>query len=151
MARMHARKRGKSASKKPIRKTKPVWVKQKAADIEKLIVELADAGKSSAMIGLILRDQYGIPDVKLLTKKTITQIMRENKLYPKMPEDMRDLVKRAITVRKHLESNRKDEHSRRGLVLIESKIRRLSKYYKRKGLIPMDWIYSPEKEKVLAG
>jgi small subunit ribosomal protein S15 len=147
---MHARKRGKSSSKKPIRKTKPVWVKYKPSEVEKIITTLADAGNSSAMIGIILRDQYGIPDVRLITKKTVSQIMRENNVYPKLPEDLRDLIKRAVNVRKHLEKNRKDKHSRRGLMLIEAKIRRLSRYYKRKGVVPKNWIYNPEQAKIIS-
>jgi small subunit ribosomal protein S15 len=75
--------------------------------------------------------------------------MKDNKTYPPLPEDLIDLMKRATLVRKHLESHKRDKHSRRGLDLIESKIKRLIKYYKRKKLIAKDWKYDPEKAKII--
>jgi small subunit ribosomal protein S15 len=149
MGRIHARKRGKSSSKKPHNKAKPTWVKMSSSDIEKLITKLAKDGHGSAIIGLILRDQYGIPDVKKITKKNITEIMKDNGTYPELPEDLLDLMKRAITVRKHMETNKKDLHSRRGMSLIEAKINRLVRYYKKKKVIPKDWRYNPEKAKII--
>ena len=100
------------------------------------------------MIGIILRDQYGIPLVKQVTGKKIVQILREHGLEPEIPEDLANLIRRAIRVRRHLEEHPKDYHSKRGLQLIESKIRRLEKYYKREGVLPPDWRYEPEKIKV---
>jgi small subunit ribosomal protein S15 len=54
-------------------------------------------------------------------------------------------MKRAVRVRKHLDEHPKDYHSKRGLQLIESKIHRLVKYYKREGILPPDWKYDPSK------
>jgi len=149
MARMHARKRGKHGSKKPPIKTPPKWVRYKQEEVEKLVIKLAKEGYSSAMIGLILRDQFGIPDVKAITGKSISKIMKENQLYPSYPEDLLNLLKRAVNLREHLEKHRKDKHSKRGLELLESKIRRLANYYKRKGILPSDWTYDPEKAKLI--
>lgn len=146
MARMYARKKGKSGSKKPL--TKATWVEYNAEEVEQLVVKLAKEGYSSAMIGLILRDRYGIPSVRDVTGKKITKILAEHGLAPKIPEDLFNLLKRAVNLRKHLEVHRKDKHSRRGLELIESKIRRLAKYYIRKGKLPKDWKYDPEKAKI---
>ncbi len=149
MARIHARRRGKAGSKRPPIKTVPRWVKYKKEEVEKLVVKLAKEGNSSAMIGLILRDQFGIPSVKIITGKSITEIMRENNLYPKIPEDLFNLLKQSVNLREHLRKNKKDYTSKRGLELLESKIRRLGKYYVRKGILPSDWKYSPEKAKLL--
>lgn len=146
---MHARKKGKSGSKKPLMKTAPRWVIYKKAEVEKLVVNLAKEGYSSAMIGIILRDRYGIPSVKLITGKSISQIMKENKLYPKYPEDLLNLLKRAVNLRAHLAIHKKDYTSKRNLGLLESKIRRLVKYYIRKKILPEDWKYDPEKAKVI--
>jgi len=101
------------------------------------------------MIGLILRDQYGIPDVKLITGKKISQIMKEHGLYPEIPEDLLNLLRKAVKLREHLEKHKKDKHSRRGLENLESKIRRLVKYYIRRKVLPKDWTYSPERAKLL--
>ncbi|MCS7134891.1 MAG: 30S ribosomal protein S15, partial [Candidatus Aenigmarchaeota archaeon] len=49
MARMHARKKGKSGSKRPPMKTVPRWVSYKKAEVEKLVINLAKEGYSSSM------------------------------------------------------------------------------------------------------
>ena len=149
MARIHARKRGKAGSKRPSRKTPPKWIRYKKNEIEKLVIKLAKEGNSSSMIGLILRDQFGVPSVNEITGKTISVIMKENKFYPEIPEDLFNLLKQAVNLRNHLEKNRKDYTSKRGLELLESKIRRLSKYYVKQKILPEDWKYSPEKAKLL--
>jgi len=149
MARIHARRKGKSGSKRPSRKGSPRWVRYKKNEIEKLIMNLAKEEKSSSEIGLILRDQFGIPLVKAATGKTIKQIMKENKLYPDYPEDIFNLIKQAVNLREHLEKNKKDHTSKRGLELLESKIRRLGKYYLKEGVLPEGWSYTSEKAKLL--
>ena len=91
------------------------------------------------MIGLTLRDSYGIPSVKALVGKSVTDILEEAKLLTVIPEDLQALVTKAIGLRKHLEFNSRDTHNKRGLILIESKIRRLSTYYKKTGKIASNW------------
>jgi len=142
MARMHARRRGSSGSKKPMTKEKPAWVTLDSDEIVELIVKLGSEGKTSAMVGLILRDQYAIPSVKIITGKTIGQIYKEKKLSTRLPEDLQNLMKRAISLNEHTTKNPKDLHNLRGLHLIEAKIRRLVKYYGREGMIPKGWTYS---------
>jgi len=149
MARIYSGKKGSSGSHKPPFKTIPKWVKYKKEDVEKLIVDLAKQKNTSAMTGTILRDSYGIPDISLLTKKTITQIMHENKLYPEFPEDLMFLLRKAVVLRKHMSTNKKDKHSQRGLENLESKIRRLSKYYVRTGKLPKTWNYNPEQARLI--
>ena len=148
MARMHARRRGSSGSKKPIVKEKPAWVTMDAKEIEDLVEKLGSGGKGSAMVGLILRDQYAIPSVRLSTGKTIGQIFRERKLMTRLPEDMQNLMKRAVSLNEHVKRNPKDLHNKRGLALIESRIRRLVKYYDREGRIPEGWKYSLDTAKL---
>ena len=41
-----------------------------------------------------------------------------------IPEDLYFLIKKAVSVRKHLERNRKDKDSKFRLILIESRIHR---------------------------
>lgn len=148
MARMHARRRGSHGSKRPFVKEKPDWVQLEPDEIEELIVRLAKAGNSAAKIGLILRDTYGVPSVKLVTGKSIGEILAEKKLQDKLPDDLRNLMKRAVRLDEHLKRNPKDIHNRRGLMLIESKIRRLVKYYSREGRLPEGWKYSLETAKL---
>ncbi|MDI6798838.1 MAG: 30S ribosomal protein S15 [Candidatus Aenigmarchaeota archaeon] len=149
MARIYSGRRGKSGSKKPPIKFVPRWVRYKKDEVERLVVKLAREGHSSAVVGQILRDQYGIPDVKAITGKTITKIMKENKLYPEIPEDLMSLLKKAVKLREHLEKHKADKHSLKGLQNLESKIRRLAKYYSREGVMPKDWQYSYEEAKLI--
>ena len=149
MARMYSRRRGKSGSTKPVKKTKKVWLRYTSKEIDKLIIKLANTGKTASQIGIALRDAYGVPDVKTITKKSISQILRDNKLYSDIPEDLQSLIKREIKIVKHMEANKKDMPSKRGLQLTESKIRRLVKYYKRTGKLSKDWKYDRSKARLL--
>lgn len=139
---MHARKKGKSCSKRPLLTENPAWVALSATEIEDIIVKMAKDGNNSARIGLVLRDQYGVPDVKLATGKTVTDIMKEKGVAPALPEDLSNLMRRAIDLNVHLRENPGDISNTRGLTLIEARIRRLEKYYKNNKVLPEDWKYS---------
>jgi small subunit ribosomal protein S15 len=117
----------------------------KPEEVEELVVSLYRKGYPPSMIGMILRDTYGIPSVRAVTGKKLVRILRERGLAPEIPEDLANLIRRAARVRRHLEEHPKDYHSKRGLQLIESKIHRLVKYYKRIGVLPPDWEYKPER------
>ena len=145
MARIYSRKRGKSGSKKPAKKVKPSWLNYTPKEIEQLVIKLAKTGTSPSRIGIILRDSYGIPSVRSLTNKKILGILNENKLNPDIPEDLNSLIKRESKILKHTEINKKDEVSKRGLNITNSKIRRLIKYYKREGTLPDEWTYERGK------
>ena len=149
MARMHSRARGKSGSTKPSKKVVPSWLKYKSKEVELLIVKYAKEGMNPSHIGVYLRDEYGIPDVKLVTKKSITQILKEKNLLKEIPEDLMALIRKAVLIRKHLGENKKDMPAKRGLQLTESKIKRLTKYYKRTGRLPMTWKYDPDRIKLV--
>ena len=148
MAKMQSRKRGKSGSKKPLKPTTPTWSRYKSKEVELLVVKLVKEGKTSSEVGIILRDSYGIPSVKQLVGKSISQLIKEKNMSPELPEDLIALIKRAAFVRKHLEKNKKDMSALRGLQFTESKIKRLTKYYKRVERIPLDWKYSTESIKM---
>lgn len=148
MARMYSRKKGKSGSKKP-RKAKAGWVKYKPKEIEDIIVKLAKKDKSSSEIGITLRDQYGVPSAKISNLK-ISEVMKEHDLYPEIPEDLKNMIRRAAGLERHLSSNKRDYTSKRGLELTESKIRRLAKYYKKKNILPESWKWDLSKAKLLA-
>jgi len=148
MARIHARRRGSSGSKKPYLKEKPEWVTAEAGEVEEIILKLAKEGKDSAMIGMILRDQYAVPTVRLVTGKSISQILAEKELSPRLPDDLHELMRRAVRLNEHLRKNPRDRHNRRGLQLVESKIRRLVKYYDREGMLPDGWKYSLDTAKL---
>ncbi|MFW9845255.1 MAG: 30S ribosomal protein S15 [Candidatus Thorarchaeota archaeon] len=151
MARMHTRRKGQSGSRRPSTLRTPEWLeKEKNAEwVEDKVVELAKAGSTPSMIGMILRDQYGIPLVKVITGKKVMDIIKENNLERQVPEDLRNMIAKATKIRRHLEENKRDFVSKRGLQLVESKIHRLSRYYRKSYILPADWKYSPDQAAVL--
>lgn len=149
MARMYARRRGTSGSVRPYRKEAPEWSNTDTTEIEKIVVDLRKDGMSTSQIGLVLRDRYAVPDVKLATGKRINEILRENGLESEIPEDLRNLMQKALGIRKHLAENNKDVHNKRQLQIAESKVRRLVKYYVKSGRMPKGWTYKPETAEIL--
>jgi small subunit ribosomal protein S15 len=147
---MHSRRKGRSKSKKPSREGSPDWVSLSKAEVEELIIKLAKDGNNPSKIGLILRDQYGVPDVRPIIGCKITKVLEDNKMGLKLPEDLQSLINKAVALNNHLDKNSRDKHNRRGLMLIESKIRRLSKYYIREGKLEKGWRYDPEKARLIA-
>ena len=128
---------------------KPDWVEYSNEEIEELILKLTKEGNSTSKIGIILRDQYGIPNVKLVTGDKITQILEKHGQKPEYPEDIMNLIRKAVNIRDHLKENHKDLHTKRGLQVIESQIRRLGRYYVREGVMPEGWRYDPQKAALL--
>jgi len=142
------KEKGKSHSTRPVSRRPPSWCKYTPEEVEALVVKLAKEGHPPSKIGTILRDQYAIPLVKPITGKTITQILKESKLAPPIPEDLQNLLKKAARLYAHLEKHRKDLHNKRALQLVESKIHRLASYYKEKGILPPNWKYEPKTASV---
>jgi small subunit ribosomal protein S15 len=138
MARMHSRKKGTASSTHPVERTHPEW-SMNATDIEKRIVELAREGQPPAQIGITLRDSYGVPDVRAALGKKMSDVLAEHDLQGDMPEDLENLMVKRENLREHLAENSRDIENRRNLYLIEAKIRRLLKYYKREGVISPDF------------
>jgi len=141
---MPKQEKGKSHSTRPVSKRPPSWCKYQPEEVEALVIKLAREGHPPSRIGTILRDQYAIPLVKPLTGKTITQILKEAGLAPSMPEDLGNLLKKAARLSAHLEKHRKDLHNKRALQLVEAKIHKLARYYKREGVLPPNWKYEPK-------
>jgi small subunit ribosomal protein S15 len=141
---MPKQEKGKSHSTRPVSKRPPSWCKYQPEEVEALIIKLAKEGHPPNRIGTILRDQYAIPLVKPLTGKTITQVLKEAELAPAVPEDLGDLLKKAARLATHFEKNKEDLHNKRALQLVEAKIHKLARYYKREGVLPPDWKYEPK-------
>jgi len=140
MARMHSARRGSSGSTKP-RNPDTSWVVYDEDEIIQLIEKLTDQGLRASEIGRKLRDRYGVPDVKEITGKSITEILEANDLNSEIPEDLYNLMEKAVRVSQHIDEHGEDDEARRNLNLTESKIRRLADYY-RGDAIHEDWSYS---------
>ncbi|MBA4695198.1 MAG: 30S ribosomal protein S15 [Candidatus Poseidoniales archaeon] len=151
MARMYAKRKGKSGSTKPHNESTPEWSNTDSAAVTALIIELGKAGHSSASIGTILRDQHAVPDVRaVLGGKRIGTILSENEIGGNYPEDMMNLMRKAVGIIEHLGSgNHKDLHNKRSLELTEAKIRRLAKYYISEGRLSSDWKYKRDELRLM--
>ena len=141
MGRMHTHNHGKSHSIRPIDPKKPDWITMEPKEIESLIVKYGKEGMASSMIGIKLRDQHAIPLVKPIINKTISDVLKENKLTPEIPEDLNNIVLKAVNLQKHLKENKSDSRNVRSLELIEAKVHRLSTHYKKKGILSKKWKY----------
>ena len=141
MGRLHSHNYGKSHSTRPLDPKAPSWIKEDAKGIEELIVKYAKDDLSASQIGVKLRDQHSIPLVKPIIKKTISEVLEENDLKTDLPEDLDNIVKKAIGLQNHLKVNKGDNRNVRSLELIEAKVHRLSVYYKKIGRIPKNWKY----------
>jgi small subunit ribosomal protein S15 len=131
---MHTRRRGSSSSDKPVADEPPEWSDVDADDVEERIVELAEQGHDPSQIGMKLRDEgvkgTPVPNVKLVTGRKVTAILEERDAGPELPEDLRNLMERAIRLRQHMEEHPQDAQNKRALQNTESKIRRLVNYYR---------------------
>ncbi|EJD45358.1 hypothetical protein AURDEDRAFT_124733 [Auricularia subglabra TFB-10046 SS5] len=141
MGRMHAPGKGISSSALPYKRSPPSWLKTTPDDVVDMIIKHARKGLTPSQIGVQLRDSQGIPQVRFLTGNKILRILKSHGLAPSIPEDLWHLIKKAVAVRKHLEVNRKDKDSKFRLILIESRIHRLARYYKTKQQIPPTFKY----------
>jgi small subunit ribosomal protein S15 len=138
---MPKQEKGKSHSIRPVSRRPPSWCKYQPEEVEAFVIKLAKDGHSLSKIGTILRDQYAIPLVKPITGKSISDILESAGLAPSMPEDLSNLIKKAQSLTVHMEKNKKDLHNKRALQVIEARIYKLSRYYKRRGVLPPKWKY----------
>jgi len=149
MAKMHVRTKGSSGSTKPVKSNSLQWCNYTKDELVEIVTKLGKQGKSSSEIGMTLRDTHGVADFKLIAKKKISSVMAENDVISKVPEDLYNLIVKALRMYKHMYVNKKDVHNKRQLNLVEAKIRRLVRYYKNAKKIPLDWKYSIKAAELL--
>ena len=149
---MHTRRRGSSGSDKPAADEPPEWSDVDSEAIEDRVVELAEDGYSPSEIGLKLRDEgvdgTPVPDVSLATGDSITDILEAEDAGPEIPEDLRNLMARAVRLREHMDENPTDHQNKRALQNTQSKIRRLVDYY-RGDELDAEFTYSYDTAKEL--
>jgi small subunit ribosomal protein S15 len=133
--------KGKSHSIRPVSRRPPSWCKYQPEEVEAFVIKLSKEGHSLSAIGTILRDQYAIPLVKPITGKSVSDILKGANLNPSMPEDLSNLMKKAQALAVHMEKNKKDLHNKRNMQVIEARIHKLSRYYKREGKIAKNFKY----------
>jgi small subunit ribosomal protein S15 len=144
MARRHSHRHGKSHSSRPPSIISTQWINYNAEAVESTIVKLAKEGYPPSVIGVKLRDEYGVPLSKKLIGKKVTQVLAKAGLAQPLPEDLTNLLRKARGLQSHLKVHKTDRKNVHSLELLEASIHRLSLYYKKRGILPKDWKYSPQ-------
>ena len=125
------------------------WIDLAPKEIEALIVSLANEGKTASEIGVVLRDMHGIPKLKAVLQKTVTDVLHEHKLDGEIPQDLLNLIRRSVVLAKHMAGNKKDFTAQHGYTLTVAKIRRLASYYVSKKRLPAGWRFTAETAELL--
>ncbi|XP_069991066.1 small ribosomal subunit protein uS15 [Penaeus vannamei] len=141
MGRMHSGGKGISQSSLPYRRSVPNWLKLTKEDVEEQIIKLAKKGLTPSQIGVLLRDSHGVAQVRFVTGNKVLRVLKAKGLAPDIPEDLYHLIKKAVAIRKHLERTRKDRDAKFRLILVESRIHRLGRYYKSRAVLAPNWKY----------
>mmetsp|Transcript_6857 Transcript_6857/g.16588 ORF Transcript_6857/g.16588 Transcript_6857/m.16588 type:complete len:152 (-) Transcript_6857:74-529(-) len=141
MGRMHSKGKGLSSSALPYKRSPPSWLKVSSTEVQEHICKLAKKGMTPSQIGVILRDSHGVAQVRAVTGNKILRILKGSGLAPEIPEDLYFLIKKAVSMRKHLDRFRQDKDSKFRLILVESRIHRLARYYKTVRKLPPNWKY----------
>ncbi len=149
MARLHSKKKGKSGTKRPRSNTAPEWTPLKGAEIKEAILKMAREGATPARIGLVMRDQHGVANLRSHLGMTLKAYLAKEKALGEYPEDLLNLIKKAVRMTGHIKSSKNDVHNQVKLGHVESKIQRLVKYYSSKGMLPSGWKYDREKAALL--
>lgn len=149
MARLHSKKKGKAGSKRPKSAAAPEWVGMKKADIEEAILKMAREGVPPAKIGLILRDQHAVANLRGVLGMSLKAFLKKGKVLGEYPEDLLALIRKAMRMAGHGKASKNDVHNSVKLTHVESKIQRLVKYYSSKGMLPAGWKYDREKAALL--
>jgi small subunit ribosomal protein S15 len=100
------------------------WTKIKPSEAEKIIVDLARQGESPEKIGLILRDQHGLPKAKLLGLK-IKKVLEKNKLG--VDSEKKNIQTKIESLNKHSLKNKHDYTAIRKAVMYSARINRREK------------------------
>jgi len=109
----------------------------------------ARKGFFPSQIGLVLRDSQAVAQVQAVTGSKILRILKAGGLGPRLPEDLYHMIKKAVTIRKHLSLYRKDKDAKFRLILVESRIHRLARYYRSKRQLPPNWRYDSSNASTL--
>jgi small subunit ribosomal protein S15 len=104
---------------------KPVWLKYTPEEVEAIILKLANKGLTSEKIGLTLRDQYGIPKVKLLGLKIKTVLEKKEKFIEPTAINLKNKIDK---INKHYEKHTHDRKAERSLIITKAKFKKREDY-----------------------
>jgi len=105
---------------------KPSWLKLTEKEVIDLILKIAEKEPSAEKIGLILRDQYGVPDVKIYGLK-ISKVLGNKFIEPTSI----NLAKKLENVISHYKKNKQDKKAERSLIITKAKLKKIIDYQKK--------------------
>jgi len=112
-----------------IKKTqkKPVWLKYTEQEVREIILKLKERepALTAEKIGLILRDNYGIPTTRLYGLKLGT-ILKEAKKYE--DPELKSLTSKLEKNKEHLKKNKQDMVAGRSEIITKAKLRKVQDY-----------------------
>ena len=149
MGRIHSNGKGIAGRSLPWKRTAAAWTRTTADETVQQICSLSKKGLTPSQIGVILRDSHGVGQTRAVTGNKVLRILKANGLAPAIPEDLYHLIKKAVSVRKHLDVNRKDFDAKYRLRLIEARIHRLSRHFKISKALPPTWRYESKNAAAL--
>ncbi len=108
---------------------KPIWLKYTEQEIKEIILKLVekDASLTSEKIGLILRDNYGIPQTKIYGF-SISDVLKEAGKYEQ--PDQKNLKIKVEKLEKHLSKHKHDTRTGRSIIISKAKLKKVQDYLK---------------------
>jgi len=103
------------------------WVKAKPEEVEKKVIELAKQNMPPEKIGLVLRDQHGIPKAKIYGLK-IGKILKSQGI--EVDSEKRNIERKMDSLKKHSAKNKHDYTAKRSIVKQISKLNKIKKQKK---------------------
>lgn len=101
--------------------SKTEWVKLKSEEVEQKVIDLGKKGMSPDKIGLVLRDQHGIPKIKLFGKK-IGKILEQAGINYQYHVPVENKVNK---LKRHSDKHKHDYSAKRSLIKSNAKLNML--------------------------
>jgi ribosomal protein S15P/S13E len=106
---------------------KPLWLKYTQEEVKAIIIKLANKGLTAEKIGLVLRDQYGIPKISLLNLK-MKKVLEEKEKYQE--PNIINLKNQVNKIIEHTKRHNHDQVARRALIINKSQLKKREDYQK---------------------
>jgi len=107
---------------------KPLWLKYTEEEVKQIILKLSNKGMTAEKIGLVLRDQYGIPKVKLFNIK-IGKVLKENNKFEEPTN--KNLKSKLSKILAHDKKFKNDRVCQRSIILTKAKLKKREEYRER--------------------
>lgn len=110
---------------------KPVWLKYTESEVKEIILKIIEKNPemTAEKIGLILRDNYGIPQTKIYGFK-ISKVLKEAKKYTS--PDLKNLQIKVNKLSEHLAKNKQDKKTGRSLIISKAKLKKVIDHQAKK-------------------